>query len=127
MNRTPIRDREQPGPLIFTEWATEFDFPLNEIQLSLFRFTLRTILRMNLRVAQANRNVLERPLLSPRVHGDGHRGARTQRRKKEIVRAGPGRGAALRDRFIGAKVMGACVDFLRESVRGAVHDDPALA
>jgi hypothetical protein len=32
-----------------------------------------------------------------------------------------------KDRFIGAKVMGACVDLLRESVRGAVHDDPALA
>lgn len=72
MDRALIRNFQQLEALFFRQRSNEVNIPPDSIKCSLFRFALGAIGGVNLRVPQVDRNLLERPALSPRIHRNGH-------------------------------------------------------
>ena len=92
--------------------------------MGLARFT---IVAVNARMTQTNRDTLQWPLLSPRVQREGHRGARAERRQEQIVWRGATVGSPSRRRFVAEEAVRAGGDFLGKTAGTAANDDDAFS
>ncbi len=114
MNRTLVRDLEQPFLLFRVEVSHEMNLALDPVDLAFLRFAIPAIRRVNLRMSKIHRHTFERPLLGPRVHRHRHRRAGTERREKQIVGRRPRIFPADLDRFVRGQPMWTDNDLLRE-------------
>ena len=87
MDRTAIGNRQQPRTLFIVKCAVELDVPFDESECRLTRVAVGTIVSVNPGMTEANRHTLQRPLLAPCVHRDGHRRARPKSSKQQVVQA----------------------------------------
>src|SRR5262245_42292405 len=99
MNGTLVGNLQESPPLCVGETARERHLAVDAIEQSVGRVTALAICGMNLRMPQADRDSVERPLLSLGVHRHRDRHAGPQRREKKPVRIGsrisPSRGGWL--------------------------------
>lgn len=124
MNRTFVRNLQQPGSLPIGQRPREADVPLNAVEHAFPRFAIGAIRGVDFRVTQMNRDFFERPGFAPGVHRHGHGSARTQSGEQKVVGSRPSVRAACGRGFVRTKKMRARVNLLRES-RGASADNHA--
>ena len=102
VNRAAISDGQQPGALVLNKRPFELNLPIDDSEPRIFSLAVDTIFRVSSRVAKPYRYMIQRPPLSPRVHRHGHRGARTERGKQQVVGCWAGVCASRCWRFVAA-------------------------
>ena len=73
MDRTSLRDLEEPCTLLFRQLSTEVERPLDAVDVALRCFAFSAIHGVHPRMTQAHRDVLQGPTFSSRVQRDRHR------------------------------------------------------
>src|SRR5207245_225361 len=122
MGRASVGDFHSLGPLFARQGAGKLTLPLDPIDLSYLGFAIGAIGRVNFRVVQRNRYILEWPPLSSRIERDRHRRAGAERGEEKIVRRRPHICSAESDRFIAFETMRTDFNFLGEPSRTAADD-----
>src|SRR5688572_23794752 len=126
VDRTAVRDRQQSCALVFTKWPVELNVPFDQRELRILRLAGATVLSVNSRMTKVHRDTLQRPLLPPRIHCNGHGSARAQCGQEQIVRCRASIGAAGRRGLVAAEMMRTGRNLLRETIGSAAHDDDPL-
>jgi len=67
MDRAFRGDFHQQCTLLWLEWAGQLDLHVDSVKHALFRETLLTIFRVNARVPERDRDILQRKLLAARI------------------------------------------------------------
>src|SRR5438309_5568067 len=122
MDRATVGDFHKLGPLFGCERAGELNLPLDPIDFPYLGLAIGAIGRVNFRVVQRNRYILEWPPLSSRIERDRHRRAGAERGEEKIVRRRPHICSAEGDRFIAFETMRTDFNFLGESSRTSADD-----
>ena len=86
MDRAAIGNRQQLRTLLLVQGAIELDVSFNERECGNARFASGTIFSVDARLTEANRDMLQRPPLTPCEHRDGHGRTRAKSGKQQVVR-----------------------------------------
>jgi hypothetical protein len=73
VNRTSLRDFEEPCALLVSQLAGELETPFNALDVSFLCFAVSAIHGVHPRMTQVHRDVLQGPTLASRVQRDSHR------------------------------------------------------
>src|SRR5262245_6353981 len=116
-------DLEHAILLFVTQFAGDFHGAVDPVEQSGIRLALLAVGGVNLRMAESDRDRVERPALAPRVHGQRHRGARSQRSEEKVVGVRSCIGASRRHRLLACEPVSPDGYRLGKSGGVAVDDD----
>jgi hypothetical protein len=122
MHGTFVGDFQKPRSLFVGDRSAQLNIALDSIEHSFFCFTFGAIDGVDFRVAQMNRDFLERPGFAPGVHPDRDRSTRPKRGQQKFVRRRPCVATSREHRLIGVKTMAARQNFLRVTGSAASDD-----
>ncbi len=126
MHGTHVRDLQETLTLRGIEGAFKLDHALDAIELSMLGLAVRAIRGVDLGMAQADADALQRPGFAISIEPERHRRAGTERHQQEFVRPGPTVVAARGHRLVGREPMSAIEQMLGELAVPAFHHfDPA--
>ena len=123
MNGTFRCDLHQFRVLFWRQWPGHFYFDIDSVEHALLGFAFFTVRRIDARVRERDRNVLQRHTISSRVQADRHRSAHAKRRQQKIVRIRRSITSACTQWFVRYEVMSTCKDLLLKVLDAATHDD----
>jgi hypothetical protein len=123
MNRAFRGDLHEFRILFWRQWSGHFYFDIDSVEHALLGFAFFTVRRIDARVRERDRNVLQRHTISPSVQADRHGSAHAKRREQKIVRIRSSITAACAQWFVRYEVMSTCKDFLLKVLDAATHDD----
>jgi len=121
-----IRDLQESMALLLRKRAAEVDLTLDPIETSRLVLALFAVSCMDLPVAKADGDALQRPIFPSRVHRERDRRAGAERRKQEVVRRGPAVRPSIRHRLVAEESMRSDRDLLCEAAAGALDDNPVV-
>ena len=123
MDGTHLSDLEQSSSLCRGQIAPELKSPFHAIEAAAFCLALSAVDRVNSGMPEANRDFLQRPLLSSRVQRDRHRRSTAECRKQQIVWRRTSISAAVRKWFVCQQTMRARRDLLCEPAARSPNGD----
>src|SRR6266849_2030277 len=123
VHRALFRDLEQSRPLFGRQRPGQRDVGLDPVEHAVPGLALGAVGRVDSRVLQPHRHLLERPLLASRVQRDGHGCSGAECREQELVGVGAGLSASRGGRLVGRQAMRSGCDVLGESRRLTTDDD----
>src|ERR1043166_6936701 len=109
-----LGDLDQPRLLLFAERALQLDLTLDAVELALLGLAVRAVLGVDLRVLEAHRDGLQRPLLASRVQRERHRRSGAERGQQQVVGIGAGAVTAVLDGLVGHQLMWTDTDVRRQ-------------
>src|SRR5690242_10626620 len=86
LDRTAIRDRQQPLVLIVGESTVQFHASLDATNADRLRLAVLTVARVRRRFTHSDHDTIQRPTLAVSVHANCHRRTRTERTDEVVVR-----------------------------------------
>jgi hypothetical protein len=114
MNRTSLRNLEEPCALLVRQLAAELESPFNTVDASFLGFAFGAVDRVDPRMTQTHCNSLQGPTLASRVQRNRHRRSGAERCQEQVIRRGARIGAADGTRLVGKEPVRACFHSLRE-------------
>lgn len=105
MHWAAVRDRQQPRTLVLAKCSIQLNVSFDHREPRILNLAGDTILRVNSRMTKVHRDPLQRPLLSPRIHCNGHGSAGSTCGQQQIARCRTAVGPANRRRLVSAEIV----------------------
>jgi hypothetical protein len=87
MHRAFVGDLQQLATLRIIEISLQREHPLDPVDVTVARFALRAVGRVDFAVVEIDAHPLEWNRLAIGIHTNRHRGTRAERSRKQVIRA----------------------------------------